>query len=379
MKFYRLIVSPTRLSREQKREREALTRIMNIPGVLEIHNTYRVVPELMNVELEPDNDLVEADIQEIVNDYSVHQIHAVYSLEQWHELGIRSTLRGQHRTVNDQIITYGKVFTDKDYLSHYPPTIQKLSATSISEWHETTHGIARLVGLEPTFAYTHYHFYGYVELPLKKNEDKYDRWQRDVNPIIGWQAIPWDKVPRLTPNNEGLRIYQKHLEPLEDYSWDTTTGEYLVLHQSGSNDPDVTRQTLINRKLSYHYLVTRTPRVIWELMPPERAAWHAGIVHNPSARAGNAFGDTNPNRKSIGVCLDGDNNFLDTQYEDTAKLSSHLGHDGLTMMTHHDIDSRKPEAVQRALYETLERMRSTKSILTKIVLAIIHKLFGKKK
>jgi|3_EtaG_2_1085321.scaffolds.fasta_scaffold24058_4 N-acetyl-anhydromuramyl-L-alanine amidase AmpD len=58
------------------------------------------------------------------------------------------------------------------------------------------------------------------------------------------------------------------------------------------------------KSISYNYYITKQGEVI-EFVPYNKGAWHSGVVHKPTKRAKDFFGDTNPNSMSIGICYEG--------------------------------------------------------------------------
>lgn len=95
-------------------------------------------------------------------------------------------------------------------------------------------------------------------------------------------------------------LKQELLKPVADYSWEGNTGESIVLHITAGSNYKGARDTLIARHLSYHFIVD-TDGKIYQLVDIKRSAWHAGVKSNPNTRVRKFFGDTNPNRRSIGI------------------------------------------------------------------------------
>ena len=111
-----------------------------------------------------------------------------------------------------------------------------------------------------------------------------------------------------------------HPLPVRKKEYRDTTKNYIVLHNDGgSAGYAVTRQTLIKRRLSYHYYIKRDGTIV-KLLDPKYQASHVGYsLWNGLVRI---------NRYSIGICLqDNDTHvYTEKQYTSTAWLVKQLQH-----------------------------------------------------
>lgn len=363
----RLIVSPRKISLSDKRQRNKLRKQFLNSSLLEVQDDYRIIPELLDAKLEKTkNDLDEKDIQSIVSDYSYHWIHVVYTPEDWDKMGVRDSLRGQSRLVGNQVITYGK-WTDSAYdvIKQHTEVFSALSEHSLGEWHEGNHGFSNLFDVPDL---THFHFYGYHTL------DSTDRYERTPTPDIGWDNLPWENLTELVPNKQGLRIIKRYFYPLEDYSWNKNSPQSIVLHTTGGYSVWGAITNLLKENWSYHFIVEKD--AIYQLIPIDRAAWHAGIVHNPTT---NLF-IGNPNKESIGIAYT--NNINNDKLDRLAKLVKHCEdvtgetYDNLNIVTHQMIDSGKPKSVNNTLKKLLARIdtQSEEELRDTLIQQIINKI-----
>ena len=97
-------------------------------------------------------------------------------------------------------------------------------------------------------------------------------------------------------------IKQDHLKPAKDYSWAGNTKEKIILHTTFASNYQGDKDPLNIRHISYHYIITENG-TIFELVPVNRSAWHAGVKSKPNLRVKVFFGDTNPNKRSIGIAF----------------------------------------------------------------------------
>lgn len=97
-----------------------------------------------------------------------------------------------------------------------------------------------------------------------------------------------------------MKIRKRILTPVEDYSWDGNTKEAIVLHITAGSNYKGAEDTLKIRHLSYHFIIDKDGSIS-QLTDINRSAWHAGIKSNPVDRVVKFFGDTNPNKRSIGI------------------------------------------------------------------------------
>jgi len=193
----RLYVSTIAFTPAQKAERERATRLLEIPGVLEIKNDYRTLPDVLgNLELESDHDIAERSLKEYVSEPGYHTIYLTLTEDEWHELGLRDSLYGQSRNVDGQIITYGRPGTvDYEILDKYEDLIQEnFTESTLREWHELVHGLDEIFNLGHDN--THFYFYGYAN-SKKDKTGKHRRWVRKPRPFDYWNAMPWEQLPSL--------------------------------------------------------------------------------------------------------------------------------------------------------------------------------------
>lgn len=195
----RLVVSPRPITEKQKEAREKLAELLHIPGVLTVKTDYRHVPNILEqLRLEADNDLEERSLKEALAEPGYHNIHLMLTDNDWQQLGIRGTLRGQAREVDGQGITYGRAANN---FKQYRKTITKyLTPETLVEWHELDHNARVLLNVDPTS--THYHFYGYARRYRNYDKDtqnaiKPRRYARSPDPLEAWRALPWQKLPDL--------------------------------------------------------------------------------------------------------------------------------------------------------------------------------------
>lgn len=201
--LHRLVISPRPFTDKQIEERERMAEFLSIPGVLQVKNEYRHVPDILQkLQLEQKAkgaDLDEHSLKEAVAEPGYHNIHLTLTTVEWRRLGIRMTLYGQAEEIDNQGITYGRRGT---HLKYYTPDIQKaFTEITLVEWHELDHTLRALWGIDPTS--THYHFYGYAtkyrDMPKKlQNEVRPRRFVRKPDPLQAWRALPWAQLPDLT-------------------------------------------------------------------------------------------------------------------------------------------------------------------------------------
>lgn len=114
---------------------------------------------------------------------------------------------------------------------------------------------------------------------------------------------------------------------------------------------------------SYHFYLPRKGDEIWQFVPIEKGAWHAGRKSSPTPRAVSIFGDNDVNKKSLGICYEGrplDANgkvtfdwsrvvdgekASDLQVKKMVWLARHLGYENLPILAHQEITSYKPNCV----------------------------------
>lgn len=185
-----------------KASRDRAAAFLSISGVIEIRNSYRRDPNILDhLVMESDDDIDEASLRRYVAEPGYHNIHLVLNEAQWLQLGIRPTLYGQCRVVGGQIITYGAWEHRRSILKHYAAQIRAIfTESTLGEWHELDHGLRVIFKInKPT---THAVFYGYSAADSDKRTAR--RWVRKPYPMESWQSLPWHRLPNQTPKRAGL-------------------------------------------------------------------------------------------------------------------------------------------------------------------------------
>lgn len=103
-------------------------------------------------------------------------------------------------------------------------------------------------------------------------------------------------------------------QPLPGNYWDRdTTVNYVVIHYDGVGGYRAARNTLIKRKLGYHYYIRKNGTIV-KLIEPTQQAPHAGVSYYDGVFL--------LNRKSIGICLEnnGREAYTDAQYKSLSWL-----------------------------------------------------------
>jgi N-acetyl-anhydromuramyl-L-alanine amidase AmpD len=109
-----------------------------------------------------------------------------------------------------------------------------------------------------------------------------------------------------------------HPLPINRKEYRDTTKNYIIIHNDGgAGGYNIARQTLIKRRLSYHYYVKRDGTVV-KLLDPKYQASHVGYSMWK--------GLFRINRYSIGICLENGitKPYTDKQYDATALLIKQL-------------------------------------------------------
>ena len=110
------------------------------------------------------------------------------------------------------------------------------------------------------------------------------------------------------------------------------------------------------KSVSYNYYISRKG-TIYELVPFSKGAWHSGVVHRPTDKAKAFYGNTNPNKKSIGICYEGrtvKTKANDKQIKACAELISQVLPKVDHYFTHQEVTSYKPEIVSDFKERVLE-------------------------
>jgi hypothetical protein len=207
----RLIISPRPITDEIRAEQLEAAELMRIPDRLEIVTEFRHVPGILErLEIEDDQDISHASLRREVQEFGYFNIHLVLFDDDWKQLGIRSSLWGQSSEINGQAITYGRWSKRGSYKvatkmkekfidsNAEMRSVSEFSEAAIGAWHELDHACRRILRME--FPITHYHFYGYAAKYLTltrsgESEEKPRRYVRTPSPLVGWRALPFDRLP----------------------------------------------------------------------------------------------------------------------------------------------------------------------------------------
>ena len=149
-----------------------------------------------------------------------------------------------------------------------------------------------------------------------------------------------------------MKIVEDFLSPLEEYSWSGNTHESIVLHTTLGHSYEGAEETLKIRHLSYHYIIDELG-VIRQLVPIDRSAWHAGVKSGQNLRATVFYGDTNPNRRSVGIAFVrfGHERLTDAQRDSAVWLIKEIGkqtgirYNRDNIFAHYEVTSYKPYEV----------------------------------
>ena len=99
-----------------------------------------------------------------------------------------------------------------------------------------------------------------------------------------------------------MQVTQNILEPTDEYSWEGNSQESIILHTTLGSSYLGAEETLKIRHLSYHFIINEFGDIN-QLVDVDRSAWHSGVKSNPSPRAVAFFGDSNPNKRSVGIAF----------------------------------------------------------------------------
>lgn len=198
----RLVVSPHPIDHHTIRTQDELIDLTYIKDVVIVQNEYRHVPGILNkLELESDDDIAEKSIRDAVMEPGYVNIHLVLTDKEWNDLGLRSTLYGQFRLVDGQIITYARVRDEDEGVARryrekiegsdgFRMRINEYSEEAIVAWHELHHGLNHLGHAKVD---THWVFYGYAskykDWSTKEiRAEKPRRWVRSPKPREDWET-----------------------------------------------------------------------------------------------------------------------------------------------------------------------------------------------
>tara|TARA_R100001198_G_C5162241_1_gene166850 strand:- start:219 stop:815 length:597 start_codon:yes stop_codon:yes gene_type:complete len=88
-------------------------------------------------------------------------------------------------------------------------------------------------------------------------------------------------------------------------SWAGNNPRSLMLHTTAGSSVIGAYETLKARGLSYNYLISNGK--IYEIVPYDRCAWHAGVIRQPNMRSRVFYktltGEDNPNKHSVGIAF----------------------------------------------------------------------------
>lgn len=346
---------------------------------------------LDDVQLEDDGDIdeywLEKKTRYLTNrDRESRTVTVVYmdmSREEWKDIipEDRWDLWGQSRVVNGKVICYGSWHEESHYdqSKNFDEPTRSLNELTIGILHEIRHGLAHLFNESPDL--THYFFYGYNE---KTDEDS-KRYERTPSAVKAYKNILPDGVPinlicirtkeitqqfknevkaieqviNPAPKMDNIKI--RHLEPLSDHSWRRNRPQSIIFHTLlGSVDGSYSWLDKVN--LSYNYIIDKDG-TIYEQVPYNRSAWHAGIMDNPTKRVKDFF-IANPNVDSVGVAFarNGEGELTEAQTKAAIDLIGYLedetGNEYTpeNMFAHNEISSYKPEEVLDYKHQIIKRM-----------------------
>lgn len=157
------------------------------------------------------------------------------------------------------------------------------------------------------------------------------------------------------------------LKPVQEYSWSGNTQEAIVLHTTLGNTYVGAEQTLRTRHLSYHFIIDDEGET-YQLVDIKRSAWHSGVKSKPNLRARAFFGDTNPNKRTIGIAFvrNRHSEITPAQRDAAVKLIKWIGEQtGIrynrdNIFTHYEITSYKPQEVQQYRNQVIEGLEGYK-------------------
>lgn len=152
---------------------------------------------------------------------------------------------------------------------------------------------------------------------------------------------------------------------LSSNSWSGNNPRSIIFHTTlGGGNISGVINTLKSRGLSYNYVINKGK--IYELVNPNRSAWHAGVISRPVLRARIFYktlkGEDNPNRHSVGIAFDkAQNEPLSEQDIDAAVfLIKHIGkntkirYNADNIFCHIDVTDYKPAIVRKYREEVLD-------------------------
>ena len=152
--------------------------------------------------------------------------------------------------------------------------------------------------------------------------------------------------------------------------WEGNNPRSFMLHTTGGHGLIGAIETLIARGLSYNYIIYQG--VVYELVPYDKSAWHAGVIKNPNLRSkafyGSLKGSENPNRQSVGVAFvypDAPQDITvlpDADVSACIKLMKHVGsetnvrYNADNIFYHQEVTSDKPIMVKGYREQVLEAL-----------------------
>jgi len=357
---------------------------------------------LEDVQLEDDGDIdeywLEKKTRYLTNrENEPRGITVVYmdmSREEWKEIlpEDRWDLWGQSRVVNGKVICYGSWHEESQYdqSKNFDEPTRSLNELTIGILHEIRHGLAGLFNEVPDL--THYFFYGYDE---KTDEDR-DRYERTPDAVKAYEEILADGVPInlicirtqeitwqfkrevkaiervINPMPKLDNITRRHLTPLSDHSWSHNRPQSIIFHTL-LGGIEGSYSWLDKVELSYNYMIDEDG-TIYEQIPYNRSAWHAGIMDNPTKRVKDFF-VANPNVDSVGVAFarNGEKQLTEAQTKAAIELIGYLEDEtGIeyapeNMFSHNEISSYKPEEVLDYKHQIIKRMEGEQINESRIV------------
>ncbi len=129
--------------------------------------------------------------------------------------------------------------------------------------------------------------------------------------------------------------------------WDKQNGLKAIVLHTDLGTYKSTYDWLFNgsKSASYNYYVKKNGEV-HEWVHYNKQAWHAGVVFEPTTEVKALFGNTNPNKISVGICYEGKGTLATTaQVKSIANLIKQFSLQHLPIFSHHEITSYKPLVV----------------------------------
>lgn len=169
-----------------------------------------------------------------------------------------------------------------------------------------------------------------------------------------------DYIANLKPMKTQLTgVEHKHLN---NY-WEDNDPKSIILHTTLGDSFDGAFETLKARGLSYNYIIDANGKT-YEIVAWDKSAWHSGVKSNPNKRVQNFYGDTNPNKHSVGIAFvrNGQDQLTEEQVNASTQLIKQLGENTREVYTkenifyHQEITDYKPKEVGLYREQVLEAL-----------------------